>query len=71
MVFLTRNTSITLTEIDNWSWFEFEMYMTILKKRLDEENEEKKRQNAKEAKQQHSMKAQMDAWLRSHNYKFK
>lgn len=66
VVFLTRNTSITLTELDNWSYFEFEMYLHELKQVLDNEAEQRKKQQEKEQRQQSSMKAQLEAYMRSH-----
>lgn len=66
VVFLTRNTSLTLTELDNWSWFEFEMYIIHLKQALDKEQEENKRQQMQEAKQSASIRSQMQAYMQAH-----
>lgn len=69
VVFLTRNTSLTLTELDNWSYFEFEMYLHELKEALEAEKEERKKQQVQEQRQQASMKAQLEAYMRSHKTK--
>lgn len=73
VVYLTRNTSITMTELDDWSWFEFEYYITSLKQALEKEAEQKKKEQKTQLKNQMSMKAQLDQYLRSakSSYKFK
>lgn len=65
VVFLTRNSSITLSEIDGWSYFELEMYMHAFKQALDQEKEEQKKQAAADAKQSASMRAQLRSYLKS------
>lgn len=69
LVFITRNSSITLTELDNWSYFEFEMYMTKLNQQLEKENEEAKKRQKEQERQQNSMKAQMSRYLSKYNVK--
>lgn len=63
LVFITRNTSITATELNSWPYFDYAMYMHSLSETLKKEEEHRKRQ--KEA-QDRSMQSQMQKYLRKH-----
>lgn len=64
MVFLSRNTSLTLTEIDNWSYFEFEMYVTELTETLRQEDTERRKKERQQTSEQNNMQHQMNNYMR-------
>lgn len=65
VVYLTRNTSVTLSEIDHWSYFEFEMYLHSLRTKLEQEAKEAKQREREQAAKDASMRAQMRAYMKN------
>lgn len=67
VVYLARNTAVTLTELDHWSYFEFEMFLTSLMTKLEQEAQEAKKREREQAAKDASMRAQMRSYMQ--NYK--
>jgi hypothetical protein len=67
LVFLVRNTSLTPSEVNTWSYFEFEMFLHTLKEQLDKEAAEKKKQQKADMRQQASMRSQINEYMKHHS----
>lgn len=64
-VYLTRHTSLRPQDINDLSWFEYEMYLTTLKGQLDKEAEAHKTEEKKQQKAANfnSIGSQMKSWM--------